>query len=166
MHEKPQQTYNWPLMAADVSSAAHDFARFAEKRQVRLRKLASYLKVFPAFEAMEPVTIDILGTLLKSRLNFQYIIVMADWFPTVVLVVSLRCIRSVDVAEAFSEHWVYALPKTVLLDNENQPTSKFFQSLYELLKDCLCVHLQVPLKDHWVGRRIQPVPDNHSALLC
>lgn len=77
LHAIPQHTCYWPLMGANVTSSVRDCVRSAKIR-VRLRKNASLLNSFPAFDPSESVAIDILRPLPKCQHGFQHIIVIAD----------------------------------------------------------------------------------------
>lgn len=105
-------------------SAVQDCVHCA-KNCVCLRKRASAVKLFSAYEPLESVTIDILKSLPESPRGFQYINVIADWFTKLVQVVPMRLISLMDVAQAFLDYWVYKyrLPKTLLSDNGKQFSS-------------------------------------------
>lgn len=117
-------------MAADITSAVR-YCMQCSKTPVSFRKQTSPLKLYPAFEPLETVTIYILGPLLKSRRGFQYMM-----FTILVHVVLLRSIRPENVAQKLLKHWVhkYELPRTLLLDNGKHFTSKFFESVCHLLE--------------------------------
>lgn len=99
MHATLLETYYWMQMAADDTSTSRDCMHGAIQK-VCLCKWASLLKLFPLFEPLEPVIIDILEPLPKSRCGFQFFIVIADRLTELVQVVPLRRIWSVDVAQA------------------------------------------------------------------
>lgn len=64
-------------MAASLASAVHNGVNCA-KLLARLRKQGSSSKLFPVFEPLKSVPINILGQLPKSLRGFQYVIVIAN----------------------------------------------------------------------------------------
>lgn len=105
-------------MAAVVTFTVQDCVHCARNR-VRLRKRASTLKLFLPFRPLKSVAINIIEPLPKCRRGFQFIIMIADRCTELVQVALLRRIRSVNVAQACLEHWIYKYgpPKSLLLDN-------------------------------------------------
>lgn len=135
MHSTLQQIYYRPHLAADVISSVLACVHSANNR-VYLRKWARPLKLFSAFDLLDSLANDILELLHNSRWGYQYIILIAVKFTILVQVVILRRIRSVYVAQEFSEHWVYNYgpPKSLLSDNIKQFKSKFLQIICPLFK--------------------------------
>lgn len=106
------------------------------KNRFRMHKCANHLKLFPAFELQGFVAFDILWLLRKCRRCFLYIIVISKQVTKLVQMVSLRRMRSVDVAQAFLENWVnkYGLSKILLSRNGNQFTYLSFQKVCQMLR--------------------------------
>lgn len=134
MHANLQQTYFWPQMAADFTSAVQDYVHCINNR-IFLRKRASPLKLFLLFEALKTVANDIIGPLPKSQRGFRYIVVIADQLTKLFQVVPVRHTSYLNFGQAFLEHWVYRYenPKTLLADDEKIPC-KIFQGVYQLLQ--------------------------------
>lgn len=110
-----------------------------------LRKRASPLKLLAGIEPLEPVTTDILEPLPSIRHSFSRIFGIATRIAKLIGVVLLRCIRSVDVAQAFLQHWdhTYGPPETLLSGNGKQLMYKFFRSVCHVLEINKCSPLQI-----------------------
>lgn len=100
MHITLQQTYYWHQMAADVTCNIHDCVLCAKSR-VGVHRQAILLKLLPALEPLESVTIGIDGLLSKSQRDLQYIIVIVDRFTKLAHVVPLKRMSSISVAQTF-----------------------------------------------------------------
>ena len=81
------------------------------------------------------MSIDILGPLPKSKRGKRFLLVITDRFTKLTTVVALRNINAYSVAFAFCEAWIfkYGPPRSVLSDKGKQFTSRFFQSVCQLL---------------------------------
>ena len=134
-----RRTYYWPHMAADVFATVRNCGRCAKNR-ILLRKRTNYLRLFPATRPLESVAIDVLGPLTKTKKGHRYILVMTCRFSKLTQVVPLKTITSYNIALAFCTHWVFKFgpPQHLVLDNAQNFTAKFFQSV--------CAHLGVALR--------------------
>ena len=134
MYQTLRRTFYWPSMAMDTYNTVRNCVACAKER-ISLRKHASFLKLFPATAPLEFVSIDILGPLPRTTTGFRYLLVISDRYSKLTRTVPLRDIKSVTIARAFCEHWVfqYGPPTYVLSDNGGQFTSKFFQSICSIL---------------------------------
>ena len=86
--------------------------------------------------SLESVAIDILGPLPKSKRGRKYLLVITDRFTKLTQVVALRSVSAYVVTVAFCEFWVfrYGVRKTLLSDNGPQFSSRFFQSVCDMLR--------------------------------
>jgi hypothetical protein len=114
-------------MDTDVAKTVKNCAICAENR-IHERKRTSLLKLFPASEPLELVSLDILGTLPKTEHGNRFLLVITHRFSKITRTVPLRTISILVVAKAFCEHWVfvYGLPRYALIENGAQFTTKFF----------------------------------------
>jgi hypothetical protein len=114
-------------MATDVAKTVNNCAVCAKNR-IHERKRASFLKLFPATEPLEFVSLDILGPLPKTEHGNIFLLVITDRFSKLTRTVPLRTISAFVVAKAFSEHlvFVYGPPRYTLTDKGAQFTAKFF----------------------------------------
>ena len=134
MYYHIRRHYYWPHLAADVAATVRNCASCAKNR-VKLRRRTTLLKLFPATRPLESVSIDILGPLPKSKRGKLFLLVITDQFTKLTTVVPLRNINAYYVAFAFCEAWIfkYGPPRSVLSDNGKQFTSRFVQSVCQLL---------------------------------
>lgn len=134
MYQTLRRTFYWPSMGLDVYNTVRQCVSCAKER-ISLRKHSSLLKLFPATRPLEFVSIDILGPLPRSSGGHRYLLVITDRYTKFVRTVPLRAITALTVAKAFCEHWVFAYgpPVCLLSDNGGQFTSKFFQSICNVL---------------------------------
>ena len=129
-----RKTFYWPRMAFDAYNTVRNCVECA-KRRIKLRKHASFMKLFPAKRPGEHVAIDILGPLPKTRAGYQYILCMTDRYSKLALVAPLRRIYALNIAQEFCREWVYhyGQPTYLLTDRGTQFTSSFFGSVCETL---------------------------------
>ena len=129
-----RETYYWPHMAADVAATVRN-CRHCARNRLRLRRHMNRLKLFPATRPLESVAIDILGPLPRTKSGKRFLLVITDRYTKLTQVAALRSITAYHVAVAFCETWVfkYGPPATLLSDNGKQFTSRFFQSVCQLL---------------------------------
>jgi transposase InsO family protein len=122
-----RRRYFWKRMSADVSETVRECVTCAKNR-VKERNRTSFLKLFPASEPLEYVSIDILGPLPKTDHGNRFLLVLTDRFSKLTRTVPLRTTSAFVVAKAFCDHWVfvYGPPRYVLTDNGPQFTAKFF----------------------------------------
>jgi hypothetical protein len=104
-------------MATDVAKTVKNCAICAENR-IHERKRTSLLKLFPASEPLELVSLDILGTLPKTEHGNRFLLVITHRFSKLTRTVPLRTISILVVAKAFCEHWVfvYGRPRYALIE--------------------------------------------------
>ena len=97
------------------------------KHMIKLRKHASFMKLFPARCPREHVAIDILGPLPRTRSGYMYIVVITDRYSKMTAVHPLRNIAASTCAKAFCDEWVfkYGQPSLLLSDRGTQFTSDF-----------------------------------------
>lgn len=134
MYHTLRRAYYWPSMAVDVYATVRMCTSCAKER-VTLRKHKSFMKLFPATAPLEFVAIDILGPLRKTASGNEYLLVMTDRFSKLTRTAPLSSITSYTVAKAFCDVWVftYGPPVYLLSDNGGQFTSKYFQSICQIL---------------------------------
>lgn len=101
----PYSDLTLTAVGPEVTSAVQDCQ--CANNWVHLRMRVRSLKLFPTFEPLESLGIDILGPLLKSTRGIQHIIVVSDRFSKLTLLVTLKRLCMVDVAPAILAHWVY-----------------------------------------------------------
>jgi hypothetical protein len=114
-------------MSVDVAETVKQCAVCAKNR-IQERKRTSFLKLFPAAEPLEYISLDILGPLPKTEHGNRLMLIITDRFSKLTRTVPLRVISALAVAKAFCEHWVfvYGPPRYALTDNGAQFASKFF----------------------------------------
>ena len=134
-----RRVYYWPHMAADVFATVRNCTRCAKNR-IKLRRRTNYLKLFPAREPLESVAMDVLGPLTKTKKGHQYLLIISDRFTKLTQVAPMRNVTAYNLAVAFCTHWVfkYGPPRSLLMDNAQYFTAKFFQAV--------CRHLGVATK--------------------
>ena len=78
---------------------------------------------------------DILGTLPRTRLGNQYILVVTDCFSMLTRCTPMGKTTAPFVAAAFLNNWVmaYGIPDTILTDNGSQFVSEFFKTICYVL---------------------------------
>jgi transposase InsO family protein len=127
MFRSLRRGYFWNGMIQDVSETVRQCVTCAKNR-VKEQTRTSFLKLFPASEPLEYVSMDILGPFQKTEHGNRFRLVISDRFSKLTRTVPLRTITALVVAKAFCEHWVFAkgAPRLVLTDNGAQFTAKFF----------------------------------------
>jgi Integrase zinc binding domain len=98
--------YFWRKMSADVAETVRQCAVCAKNR-IHERKRTSFLKLFPASEPLEYVSLDILGQLPKTEHGNRFLLVITDRFSKLTRTVPLRTISAFVVDKAFYENWVF-----------------------------------------------------------
>ena len=121
MYYSMRRNYYWPILTMDCHNTVRNCETCAKNR-VKLRKRQKFLRLFPATEPLEFISIDILGPLITSTKGMKFLLVFVDRFTKLVSNVPLT-------------HWVmaYGLPNRVLSDNGKQFTSRLFQHESRLL---------------------------------
>ena len=121
-------------MAADTAATVRNCAPCARNR-VKLRKHTNHLKLFPAEEPLQAISMDIIGPLPRTERGKRFLLVITDRFSKLTAVVPLRTTNAYSVAIVFFEAWIfqYRPPESVLTDNGKQLASRFFQSVCQLL---------------------------------
>jgi len=134
MYRSLMRAYYWPSMTVDTYNTVRNCSDCAKER-VRARARNTQLKLFPAAAPLEDVAMDLLGELVTTPRGKKHILVITDRFSKLVRVVALSTIRAVDIADAFTRHWVFAYgpPKTILTDNGPQFTAKFLLEVHRIL---------------------------------
>jgi Chromo (CHRromatin Organisation MOdifier) domain len=88
-------------MAADVAENVKQCSVCAKNR-IKERKRTSFLKLLPAAEPLEYVSLDILGPLPKTEHENMFLIVITDRFSMLTRTVPLRVISALAVAKDFT----------------------------------------------------------------
>jgi Integrase core domain len=98
------------------------------KNRIKERARTLFLKLFPASEPLEYVSMDILGPLTKTQHGNRFLLVITDRFSKLTRTVPLRTISALAVAKAFCEAWIFAYgpPRYLLTGNGAQFSAKFF----------------------------------------
>jgi hypothetical protein len=122
-----RRSFFWPKMAQDVAETVRECATCA-KNIIKERARTSFLKLFPASEPLEYVSMDILGPLPKTQHGNRFLLVIKYHFSKLTRTVPLRTISALEVAKAFCEPWIfiYGPPRYLLTDNGAQFSAKFF----------------------------------------
>jgi hypothetical protein len=94
-------------MVEDVYETGRQFDACARNR-IYERTHNNKLKLFPAKGSLEPVAMDIIGPLPKSKHGNRFLLVIADRFSKVTKTVPLRTVTALSVAQAFCDNWVYS----------------------------------------------------------
>ena len=78
---------------------------------------------------------DIFDELLTTGRGNKYLLVISDRFSKLTKTVAMKSASAAEVARAFTHEWVfnYGPPQTLLADNGKCFTSKFFQSVCQIL---------------------------------
>ena len=126
--------YYWPSMALDSYATVRNCPECAKNR-LKLRRTSSALRLFPATNPLESVSIDIMGELIRTPRGNKYLLVMCDRFSKLVRTRPLKRVTALAVAEAFVTHWVlvYGPPADLLSDNGSQFASRLFISICRIL---------------------------------
>lgn len=134
MYHTLRRAYYWPSMAVDVYGTVR-VCTSCSKERVTLRKHKSFMKLFPATAPLEFVAVDILGPLRRTASGNEHLLVMTDRFSKLTRTAPLSSITAYAVAKTFCESWVftYGPPVYLLSDNGGQFTSKYFQSVCQIL---------------------------------
>ena len=129
-----RRDYYWPSMAVDCYATVKNCVTFAMNR-VKLRKRAKFMRLFPAKEPLEFVSIDLLGELIRTRRGNRFLLVIVDRFSKLVRTVPMKRITAIEAAKAFGHHWVlvYGQPLTLLRDNGPQFAARLFIDICRIL---------------------------------
>ena len=135
MFQRLRRTYYWPQMAADTVSTVRECTQ-CSKNRLRLIRQVSPMRLFPPTKPLECVAIDILGPLPTSNAGHKFLLVMTDRFSKLTQVTPLKRIKTLDVARAFVNDWVfkYGAPDSLVSDNGSQFVADFFQRVCTLLR--------------------------------
>jgi transposase InsO family protein len=127
MFRSMRRRFFWPKMAQDVAETVRQCAMCAKNR-IKERARTSFLKLFPASEPLEYVSMVILCPLPKTQHGNRFLLVITDRFSKLTRTVPLRTISALAVAKAFCEAWIFAYgpPCYLLTENGAQFAAKFF----------------------------------------
>ena len=122
--------YYWPYMSLDIYNTVKNCEACA-KESIRLRKIASKLKLFPATFPLESVALDYVGPLPKTTHGNNFLLVITDRYSKLTRAIPMKNPSAVDTAKAFCYEWafIYGPPATLLSDNGGHFTAKFFQDV-------------------------------------
>ena len=98
--------YYWPHLAADVTATVRNCVPCARSR-VKLRKHTNHLKLFPAEEPLQAISMDILGPLPRTERGKSFLLVITDRFSKLTALVPLRTTNAYSVAIAFCEALIF-----------------------------------------------------------
>lgn len=134
LYYRIRKDFYWPSLAVDCYATVRGYPACARER-IKLRQKVGKLKLLPANAPLESVCIDILGRLIRTARGNEYLLVITDRFTKLTRTGPLRTISAMNVARAFVENWVfrYGPPIDLIADNGKQFTSKFFQSVCQIL---------------------------------
>ena len=135
MFHRLRRTYYWPQMSADAAATVRECTQCAKNR-LRLIRQVNPMRLFPPTKPLECVAIDILGPLPTSKAGHKFLLVMTDRFSKLTQVTPLKRIKTLDVAIAFVNDWVfkYGAPDSLVSDNGSQFVADFFQRVCALLR--------------------------------
>ena len=124
----------WPALAVDCYATVRRCPNCAKNR-IKLRQHTTALKLFPATAPLESVALDIYGELVRTSRGNQYLLVISDRFTKLTKTVPLKSVSAAEIAKAFVNEWVfnYGPPVDLLADNAKYFSSKFFQSVCNIL---------------------------------
>jgi transposase InsO family protein len=127
MFRSMRRRYFWRMILTDVAETVRQ-CHVCAKNRIRERKRTSFLKLFPAAEPVEYVSLEILGPLPKTEHGNRFLLIIIDRFSKLTRTVPLRTISAYVIAKAFCEHWVflYDPPRYALTENGAQFTAKVF----------------------------------------
>ena len=114
-------------MAVDCYATVKNCVTCA-KNGIALRNRANFVRLFSATTPLEFVSIEILRELIRTRRGNKFLLVINDRFSKLVRTVPLKRITAMEIAKAFTHHWVfvYGPPLTLLSDNGPQFAAKLF----------------------------------------
>ena len=94
------------------------------------------MRLFPPMKLLECEVIDILGPLPTSKAGSNFLLVMDYRFYKLTHVTQLKRIKTLKVAFAFVNDWVfkYGAPDSVVFDNGSQFVANFFQQMCAFLR--------------------------------
>jgi len=124
----------WVSMAADLYDWVASCASCARNR-MEPRRRAAMLKLFPATDPFESLSMDLLCPLTETKTGNVFLLIIVDRCSKLIRDVPLAGITATDVSSAFCRAWisVYEPPDTVLKDNGPQFASLFFQGVCNLM---------------------------------
>ena len=93
------------------------------------------MKLFPATQPLQYVSIDILGPLTRTTRGNTHLVVITDRYSKLTLAVPVSNTDAYNVAKTFMEHWVfkYGPPQYLLSDRGTQFLSRFMQRCCAIL---------------------------------
>ena len=101
-----RRDFYWPSMAVDCYATVKNCVTCVKNR-IALRKRAKFVGLFPATTPLEFVSIDILGELIRTRRGNKFLLVITDRFSKLIRTVPLKRITAMEIARAFTHHWVF-----------------------------------------------------------
>ena len=131
MRQIIERDYWWPKYYVDcVKYCTHcDACQKGKKGSGRNIKYTPKIKLFPASQPNEMVSIDIVGPLPITKSRYRYMVTMIDKFTRYAMIVPVKNIKAMTVLKAFGK-WItlFGAPKTLLSDNGTQFISAIMQS--------------------------------------
>ena len=129
-----RRDFYWPSMAVECYATVKNCVTCAKNR-IALRKRAIFVRLFPATIPLEFVSIDILDELIRTRRGNKFLLVINDRFSKLLRTIPLRLITAMEIARAFTHHWVfvYGSPLTLFSDNGLQFAAKLFIDICRII---------------------------------
>lgn len=96
------------------------------------------MKLFPAKDPLESVSIDIIASRLRTSRRFQYLLVLTDHLKKLVPTVHIRSLTAAEVAKQIANHWVLSYGALIAFITDNG--SWFIFSLFQDVLKIVRVH--------------------------
>jgi hypothetical protein len=134
MYTTLRKSLYWITMAKYIHQFVANYPPCAKSRLKRNCR-TKYLKLFPPWQPLEFISLDIVGPLRVTKSGNKYLVVFDDRYYKAMRVVAVPNITTETQARAFVLDWVvfYGIPLLLLTDNGTQFIYKFFQTVYRLL---------------------------------
>lgn len=130
-YAKISELYYWPHMKNTVTRYIRNcLVCGAQKSSQEARPgfMGQYKKISYPFQL---ISLDLLGSLPRSKKGNQYLLVVTDWFTKFVLIHPLRNANAASIVKFIENHvfLMFGVPQIVLCDNGVQFISKEFKKL-------------------------------------
>lgn len=139
-YSRVRQHYFWPNMKKQISEFISTCELCQRNKLVRKKVRQPMVLTDTPGSSFDKISMDVVGPLCKTKLGHEYMLTMQDLLTKFSIVVPLKEIGSINIADAFLRRlvYVYGSPKVVLTDQASNFTSALMRNVAKLCNVKTC----------------------------
>lgn len=125
------QRYYWPGVAKDVKEYVRKCDVCLKSKTTTKAQFGTMGKMKVSTRPWQMISMDLMGPFVRSTKGNQYLLVVCDHFTKMPLLVPLRNAKANKICDIVEQEifWEHGIPKTIIIDNGKQFSSKLFKKL-------------------------------------